>query len=73
MSCLTCVASISVGFWSEEQGTRVLLFHFSRGQNQNSRPSVFLCSKTKRKRLLLRLSFHDFTGYLSVKSETRNV
>ena len=32
-----------------------LLFHFSRGQNRESRSSVFLCSKTKRKRLLRRL------------------
>ena len=29
-----------------------LLFHFSRGQNRESRSSVFLCSETKRKRLL---------------------
>ena len=34
-----------------------LLFHFSRGQNRESRSSVFLCSETKRKRLLRRLSF----------------
>ena len=33
-----------------------LLFHFSRGQNRESRSSVFLCSEIKRKRLLLRLS-----------------
>ena len=32
-----------------------LLFHFSRGQNQESRSSVFPCSETKRKRLLRRL------------------
>ena len=32
-----------------------LLFHFSRGQNRESRSSVFLCSETKRKRLLRRL------------------
>ena len=35
-----------------------LLFHFSRGQNRESRSSVFLCSETKRKRLLRRLSDH---------------
>ena len=29
-----------------------LLFHFSRDQNRESRSSVFLCSETKRKRLL---------------------
>ena len=29
--------------------------HFSRGQNRKSRSSAFLCSKTKRKRLLRRL------------------
>ena len=33
-------------------------FHFSRGQNRESRSSVFLCSETKRKRLLRRLSDH---------------
>ena len=33
-----------------------LLFHFSRGQNLEYRSSVFLCSETKRKRLLRRLS-----------------
>ena len=32
-----------------------LLFHFSRGQNRESRSSVFLCSETKRKHLLRRL------------------
>ena len=32
-----------------------LSFHFSRGQNRESRYSVFLCSETKRKRLLRRL------------------
>ena len=31
------------------------LFHFSRDQNWESRSSVFLCSETKRKRLLRRL------------------
>ena len=32
-----------------------LLFHFSHGQNRESRSSVFLYSETKRKRLLRRL------------------
>ena len=32
-----------------------LLFHFSRGQNLEYLSSVFLCSETKRKRLLRRL------------------
>ena len=32
-----------------------LSFHFSRGQNRKSPSSVFLCSETKRKRLLRRL------------------
>ena len=32
-----------------------LSFHFSRGQNWKSPSSVFLCSETKRKRLLPRL------------------
>ena len=31
-----------------------LSFHFSRGQNRKSPSSVFLCSETKRKRLLCR-------------------
>ena len=34
-----------------------LLFHFSRGQNRESRSSVFLYSETKRKRLLRRLPY----------------
>ena len=32
-----------------------LSFHFSRRQNRKSRSSVFFCSETKQKRLLLRL------------------
>ena len=32
-----------------------LSFHFSRGRNRKSRSSVFLCSETRRKRLLRRL------------------
>ena len=32
-----------------------LLFHFSHGQNRESLSSVFLCSETKRKRLIRRL------------------
>ena len=32
-----------------------LSFHFSRGQNRKSPSAVFLCSETKRKRLLRRL------------------
>ena len=36
-----------------------LLFHFSRGQNLEYRSSVFLCSETKRKRLLCRLAFSN--------------
>ena len=34
-----------------------LLFHFSRGQNRESRSSAFLYSETKRKRLLRRLPY----------------
>ena len=58
---LDCVASISVWFRSKERGTRVkdrawlLYFHFSLDQNRESRSSVFLCSKTKRKAFLRRL------------------
>ena len=37
-----------------------LLFHFSRGQNRESRSSVFLCCGTKRKRLLRRLHNDQF-------------
>ena len=53
---VACVASVSVRFRSKERGTRFkdraknggswLLFHFSRGQNRESRSSVFLCSET---------------------------
>ena len=65
---LACVASVSVRFRRKERETRVedreksgasktfwLSFHFSRGQNRKSSSSVFLCSETKRKRLLRRL------------------
>ena len=41
--------SPSLTFW--------LSFHFSRGQNRKSPSLVFLCAKTKRKRLLRRLGF----------------
>ena len=41
-----------------------LLFHFSRGQNRESRSSVFLCSETKRKRLLRRLDVVYFSTML---------
>ena len=34
----------------------LLSIHFSRGQNRKSPSSVFLCSETKRKRLLRRLA-----------------
>ena len=44
---LACVARVSVRFRSKE-----------RGQNRKSRSSVFLCSETKRKRLLSRLVFN---------------
>ena len=44
---LACVACVSVRFRSKE-----------RGQNRKSRSSVFLCSETKRKRLLSRLVFN---------------
>ena len=61
-----CIASVSVRFRSKEWGTRVkwrkwksgvalVSFLAPRGQNRESRSSVFLCSKTKRKRLLCRL------------------
>ena len=56
---VACVASVSVRFRSklknEERASQRLLFHFSRGQNRESRSSVFLCYETKRKRLLRRL------------------
>ena len=72
--CVACVASVSVRFRSKERGKRVkdraengifwLLFHFSRGQNRESRSSVFLCSETKRKRLLRRLDVVYFSTML---------
>ena len=37
-----------------------LSFHFSGGQNRESRSSVFLCSETARKRLLRRLQRNNF-------------
>ena len=59
---IACVASVSMRFRSKGRGTRIckdrakncvtfifwLFFHFSRGQNRESRSSVFLCSETKR-------------------------
>ena len=39
-----------------------LSFHFSRGQNRESRSSVFLCSVTARKRLLRRLPCVSLVG-----------
>ena len=69
-------ASRLVSFWSrkrlravweqrlrnESQGRREkwLSFHFSRGQNRKSFPSVFLCSETKRNRLLRGLNRSPF-------------
>ena len=40
---------------TRNESLKWLLFHFSRGQNLEYRSSVFLCSETKRKRLLRRL------------------
>jgi len=48
---IACVASVFVRFRSKERETRVK----DRAKNRESRPSVFLCSETKRKRLLRRL------------------
>ena len=42
-----------------------LLFHFSRGQTRESCSSVFLCSETKRKRLLHRLGHVEHTRSFS--------
>ena len=49
---------------------RLAVVPFSRGQNRKSRSSVFLSSKTKRKRLLRRLATHGFvcTGKFLWKS-----
>ena len=44
------------GGGGEETSIFWLLFDFSRGQNRESRSPVFLCSETKRKRLLRRLA-----------------
>ena len=43
----SCLPALSF-FW--------LSFHFPRGQNRKSRSSVFLCSETKVKRLVFRLT-----------------
>ena len=66
---LACVASVSVRFRSQKRESRVknraelsLSLQFSRGQNRKSRSSVFLCSETKRKRLLRRLTIADQIG-----------
>ena len=45
----------SLGTARKKAQVKGLLFHFSRGQNRESCSSVFLCSETKRKRLLRRL------------------
>ena len=57
---IACVASVSVRFRNESQRPceNWLSFHFSRGQNRKSRSSLFLSSKTKRKRWLRRLATH---------------
>ena len=81
MISIACVASVSVQFRSKERGTRVkvrpkngasvrvrLSFDFSRGQNRNSRSSVFLCSETKQIRLLRRLWFLPRSGQWHVIS-----
>ena len=48
-----------------------LLFHFSRGQNRGSRSSVFLCSETKRKRLLRRLRTIMYPDKIERRNEGR--
>ena len=74
-SQIACVASVSVLFPSKDRAkngsskrggggeerkeTLWLSFHFSRGQNRESRSSVFLCSETARKRLLRRLNHKE--------------
>ena len=63
---IACVASVSVLFRGSKTARKMALppppsfifwlsFHFSRGQNRESRSSVFPCSETARKRLLRRL------------------
>ena len=52
---VACEASVSVLFRSKGHAKNCLSFHFSRGENRESRSSVFLCSETARKRLLRRL------------------
>ena len=78
---LACVASVSVRFQSKERWTRVKSRAKNgaskragrRGQNRTSRPSVFLCSETKRKRLLRRLiiSFHWSTSVVFICAESQ--
>ena len=84
---LACVASVSVRFRRKERGTRVkdreksgaskrafwLSFHFSRGQNRKSPSLVFLCSETKRKRLLRRLNLLDTSCFAFKKFSTNLV
>ena len=45
---------------SQRRSEKWLSFHFSRGQNRKSFPSVFLCSETKRNRLLRGLNRSPF-------------
>ena len=48
-------------------------FHFSRGQNRKSPSLVFLCSETKRKRLLRRLNLLDTSCFAFKKFSTNLV
>ena len=65
-SSVVCIASVSIWFrrkeWEWKTAQKMapsfilqLSFHFSHSQNRKSHSSVFLCSETKRKRLLHRL------------------
>ena len=78
---LAFVASVSLQFRSKERETRVSRGKWrektngegvgkkgkvSHDQNRKSRSSVFLCSKTKRNRLLRRLGGNISTGYFIV-------
>ena len=61
MCAINIGVSVRLGANNDERESKTarkvfwLSFHFSRGQNRKPPSSVFLCSETKRKRLLRRL------------------
>ena len=51
--------------WREWKSGEGVSFRFSRDQNRETRSSVFLCSETKRKRLLRRLCGYHEDSFIS--------